>query len=92
MITVLKHVLINWSAEKNQRIKLQQAYFTLVILLAVIAGLVTLLNAYAGMNLIITAAFLAAVYLTNAVCWTVIDLIVSKKINDTFKRTTVKKR
>ena len=48
MILIIKQLLLTWNSERNQRIKLQQVYFSLAILLTIGAGLMTLLNAYVG--------------------------------------------
>lgn len=85
MILVLKQLLLTWNSERNQRLKLQQVYFSLAIVLAIVAGLVTLLNVYVGQVLIIVAAFIGMVYVTNAVSWTVTDMIVAKKISEHIK-------
>lgn len=85
MILIIKQLLLTWNSERNQRIKLQQVYFSLAILLTIGAGLMTLLNAYVGQMLVITAAFVGTVYITNAMFWIVADMIVAKKISERIK-------
>lgn len=85
MILIIKQLLLNWNSERNQRIKLQQVYFSLAIFLTIVAGLVTLLNAYVGQMLVITAAFVGTVYIANAIFWIVTDMIVAKKISERIK-------
>ena len=81
MMSIIKQLLIDWNSEKNQRIKLQQAYLVLVVLMAIASGLVTLVSLSLGRAIIMSAAILALVYIVNSISWLVLDMIVSKKIN-----------
>ena len=91
MMSIIKQLLIDWNSEKNQRIKLQQAYLVLVVLMAIASGLVTLVNLSLGRTIIMSAAILALVYVVNSVSWLVLDMIVSKKI-DLIAKVPSKKR
>ena len=81
MMPIIKQLLIDWNSEKNQRIKLQQAYLVIVVLMAIASGLVTLVNISLGRTIIMFAAILALVYIVNSISWLVLDMIVSKKID-----------
>ena len=81
MMSIIKQLLIDWNSEKNQRIKLQQAYLVIVVLMAIASGLVTLVNISLGRTIIMFAAILALVYIVNSISWLVLDMIVSKKID-----------
>ena len=87
----IKEFLITWNSEKNERLKMQRAYFALVILLAVIAGLTTLVNVSIGQNLVIISAIFALVYVVNAVSWMILEMIIAKKV-DALSKPTTKKR
>ena len=91
MMSIIKQLLIDWNSEKNQRIKLQQAYLVLVVLMAIASGLVTLVNLSLGRAIIMPAAVLALVYIVNSISWLVLDMIVSKKI-DLIAKVPSKKR
>ena len=91
MMSIIKQLLIDWNSEKNQRIKLQQAYLVLVVLMAIASGLVTLVNLSLGRTIIMSAAVLALVYIVNSISWLVLDMIVSKKI-DLIAKSSGKKR
>ena len=91
MIAIIKQLLITWNAEKNQRLKMQRAYFILVILLAVASGLITLVNVAVGRSLIMVGALIALVYIVNGLSWMIFDMIVGKKV-DQLTKTTEKKR
>ena len=91
MMSIIKQLLIDWNSEKNQRIKLQQAYLVIVVLMAIASGLVTLVNISLGRTIIMFAAILALVYIVNSISWLVLDMIVSKKI-DLIAKASGKKR
>ena len=90
-MSIIKQLFIGWNSEKNQRIKLQQAYLVLVVLMAIASGLVTLVNLSLGRTIIMSAAILALVYVVNSISWLVLDMIVSKKI-DLIAKSSGKKR
>ena len=91
MMSIIKQLLIDWNSEKNQRLKLQQAYLVLVVLMAIASGLVTLVSLSLGRAIIMSAAILALVYIVNSISWLVLDMIVSKKI-DLIAKSSGKKR
>ena len=91
MMSIIKQLLIDWNSEKSQRIKLQQAYLVLVVLMAIASGLVTLVNLSLGRAIIMSAAVFALVYIVNSISWLVLDMIVSKKI-DLIAKVPSKKR
>ena len=91
MMSIIKQLLIDWNSEKNQRIKLQQAYLVIVVLMAIASGLVTLVSLSLGRAIIMSAAILALVYIVNSISWLVLDMIVSKKI-DLIAKSSGKKR
>ena len=91
MMSIIKQLFIGWNSEKNQRIKLQQAYLVLVVLMAIASGLVTLVNLSLGRTIIMSAAILALFYVVNSISWLVLDMIVSKKI-DLIAKVPSKKR
>ena len=90
-MSIIKQLLIDWNSEKNQRIKLQQAYLVIVVLMAIASGLVTLVSCSLGRAIIMSAAILALVYIVNSISWLVLDMIVSKKI-DLIAKSSGKKR
>ena len=91
MFELLKNILFQWSEEKNQRSKLQQAYFATIILLVMVAGLATLFSPTLGQHIMILAAGLAAMYLVNAVAWALLDGLLIRKL-DMVKRTDRRKK
>lgn len=91
MIELFKNVLFDWNNDKNQRSKLQQAYFAIIIVLAMFAGVITLFSPSVGQHIMIIAAGFAGVYVVNGVVWTLLEGIVIRRL-DTIKRTTNRKK
>ena len=78
MYSLFKQFLAEWNSGKNQRTKLQQAYFLIVILLAVVSGFSSLLNGDFGRTLMLFAAFIAVVYAVNGIAWALLDAFVAQ--------------
>ena len=92
MVQLFMDFLTKWSNEDNQRTKLQKAYFCLALLATMVAGLTTLINVSLGQYIIILAAFLTAVYFTNAIAWALLDALVIKKLEVKKPTPSTKKR
>ncbi len=84
-------ILMTWNRDSNERSKLQKTYFSLALLVVVIAGLVSLINLSIGGNLVLLASFLAAVYITNTVVWALTDAFVIRELNALAKKPSSKK-
>lgn len=81
MVQLIKQLLTDWNSEKDQRLKMQRAYFVLAVLIAVVAGLITLVNFEMGRILTMIAGFLAVIFITNSIVWALLDAFVIQKIN-----------
>ncbi len=80
MLELIKRGLITWNEQKNQRLKLQQAYVALaVISLAIGGGLVLISNSAAHLAASI-AGIVGVVFLVNSVAWTVLDAIIAPRL------------
>lgn len=89
---MIKQLLSTWTAEKNQRTKMQQAYFVTALLLTIISGVATLINVSFGRSMVMIAALIALVYFVNAIAWAVFDMIISRKLEQRLKADSSKKR
>lgn len=76
----LRQVIHDWKTEKNQRVKLQQAYFAAIILLALLSGITVLIYYQLSRIAIMVAAFLAVVYIVNAIMWVIVDTVITPKL------------
>ncbi len=86
MYPLLKQFLTEWNSGKNQRTKLQQAYIMIVILIAIVAGFLSLLNDTLGRNLMFFAAIIAATYVINGVVWALLDAFVAPALPTNSKK------
>jgi hypothetical protein len=91
MFLLFKQFLTEWNSNKNQRTKLQQAYFLIIISLAVVAGFLSLLNSDFGRVLMIIAAFTAVVYIFNGVAWALLDAFIAPILPKHEAKKTVKR-
>lgn len=89
MTTTLLESLRQWNKTHDDRVKLQYAYFALVIILVVVAGLVSLLNISLGRQILALASATAVIFVVNAVAWVLLQAFVLVRLNTT-RRTTKK--
>ena len=89
MYTSLLESLKQWNKTHDERVKLQYAYFTLIIVLVVTAGLVSLLNVDLGRKILALGSMTAVVFLINAVAWALLQSFVLSRLAST-RRTTKK--
>ena len=92
MFSLFKQFLSDWNSGKNQRTKLQQAYFLIIILLAVTAGFLSLLNTDFGRALMLIATFIAIIYIFNGIAWALLDAFVSPVLPKQTVKTPRKKQ
>lgn len=90
MITTLREILTNWNKKNDDRVKLQHAYFTLIIVLVVVAGLVSLLNVETGRQILLLGSIAGVVFVVNAIAWALLESFVVRKVA-TKSRSTTKK-
>lgn len=80
MWELCKQIIINWNSEKNQRIKLQQAYFIMALIGLAVAGLMMLFNVSLSHALASISGILLIAMLANGVVWVFVDALVSPKL------------
>lgn len=81
MIESFKASLQQWQSKTSDRAKLQQTYITVAILLVVSAGIVGLLNRSLGQSILFVAILSAAMFLINAVVWSLLQSAVLTRIS-----------
>lgn len=89
MTSALLESLQQWNKTHDDRTKLQYAYFTLIIVLVVIAGLVSLLNVDLGRQLLALASIAGGIFIINAVAWVLLQSFILVRLQ-TVKRTAKK--
>lgn len=75
-----KDVLIRWSNSTTERHKLQHSYLVITILMVLIAGIVSLVNARLGHKLTYIALTAISIFIINALVWNLLNSIILSKI------------
>jgi len=85
MFESLKELFMAWNTKNGERVKLQHTYIVIALLLLIIAGLIGLINKDLGQNILAVAIISAALFLINAVVW---SLLQSAVLSRTMSRRT----
>lgn len=91
MFESLKSSLATWDAKTSERVKLQHAYIIVAVVLLVVAGVIGLMNRGLGQNILIVAIISAAMFLANAVAWSLLQSAFLMRIAAS-KRTSTRKK
>lgn len=82
MLESFKASLATWNSKNNERVKLQHAYIVLAVVLLLTAGLIGLLNREVGQNILVAAITSAALFLANAVVWSLMQSAVLMRLKN----------
>lgn len=74
-------VLNRWNTATGERQKLQHAYITLTITLILIAGVVSLVRADIGHNIMRFALIAISAFIVNAFIWNLLSSVVLSKLS-----------
>ena len=91
MFESLKSSLTTWDAKTGERVKLQHAYIIVAVVLLVVAGVIGLMNRELGQNILIVAIISAAMFLANAVAWSLLQSAFLMRIAASKRSSTRKK-
>lgn len=80
MLELIKRELTTWNEQKNQRLKLQQAYLALAVVSLAIGGGMVLISSSAAHLAASIAGIIGVVFLVNSVAWTVLDAIIAPRL------------
>lgn len=86
MFNTLYNALLEWNRTSDDRQKLQHTYLVAVVLSVVIAGLVSLIDAQSGQDLLIVPIVAGGIFLVNAVVWSILDSTVIARLSGRRKR------
>lgn len=75
-----------WNALKNERQKLQHCYLALSIVIVLLAGVISLINADSGRTVVKLALVAISAFLVNAFVWNLLQSSVLTKISSKPKR------
>jgi cell division protein FtsW (lipid II flippase) len=90
MFETLKESFISWNSKNSERAKIQHTYIVVAVFLLVSAGIVGLMNRDLGQNVLMVAILSAAMFLINAVVWSLLQSAVISRIAP--RRTTSRKK
>lgn len=91
MFESLKTSLAAWDTKTSERVKLQHAYIAVAVVLLVVAGVIGLMNRDLGQNILVVAIISAAMFLANAVAWSLLQSAFLMRIAASKRSSTRKK-
>ncbi len=91
MFESLKNSLAVWDTKTSERVKLQHAYIVIAVVLLVVAGVIGLMNRELGQNILVVAIISAAMFLANAVAWSLLQSAFLMRIAASKRSSTRKK-
>lgn len=91
MFESLKSTLAAWDTKTSERVKLQHAYIIVAVVLLVVAGVIGLMNRELGQNILVVAIISAAMFLANAVAWSLLQSAFLMRIAASKRPSTRKK-
>ena len=74
-------VLRAWNKSTPERVKLQHVYIAIIIAVTVVAGLVSLINAQLGRQLIAVAGIALVAVIANALTWALIRVYLLDRLD-----------
>ena len=78
--------LKGWNAKYGERQKLQHTYLAMIVILTVIAGLISLLSAKLGHNLMFVVLAAVIAFITNGVIWNLLNSGLLLKLSASVRR------
>ena len=81
MFESVQNNLREWNKTNDDRAKLQHTYFVVSLITLVIAGLLSLINAELGQQLLFVVFMLAAIFFANAVVWALLQSFVLSRLS-----------
>ena len=86
MFNTLYNAILEWNRSTDDRKKLQHTYVVITIISLFVAGLVSLLDAETGRDLLVVTVVAGGIYVANAVLWSLVDSFVVAKLTNRRKR------
>ncbi len=86
MFNALYNALLEWNRGSDDRQKLQHAYLVLTLLSVVIAGIVSLVDNQTGLDLLLITIAAGAIFLVNAVVWSLLESTLLARLSGRRKR------
>ena len=81
-------IIRDWNKNSSERVKLQHVYVLVIVIVTVVSGLVALIDAELGRQLIKIAGVAVVAFLANAVVWALSQTYIFTRLE---RKRTVKK-
>ena len=86
MLKSLYNTIIEWNQSTNDRQKLQHLYVIIAIASVLVAGVVSLIDQDTGQDILKITGATVAVFLINAVLWSLLESIVVARLSGRRRR------
>ena len=86
MFNALYNSLLEWNRTSDDRQKLQHLYLAIAVLSVIVAGIVSLFDNTTGQDLLIIPLGATAVFLLNAVLWSLLESTIIARLSGRRKR------
>jgi len=86
MLQDFKEGFKRWGNTTTERQKLQHTYLVITLLVILVAGIVSLINAHAGHDLTYIALASIGIFVINALIWNLLNSIVISKLPQRAKK------
>lgn len=86
MFNAIYNALLEWNRNSDDRQKLQQVYVAIIFLSVIVAGVVSLVDSQTGQDLLIVTVGAGAVFIVNAVVWSLVDSTIVARLSNRRKR------
>ena len=86
MFNALYNALLEWYRNSDDRQKLQHTYFVLAVFSVLVAGVVSLVDAQSGQDLLFITLAAGAIFLVNAVVWSLLESTLLARLSGRRKR------
>jgi multisubunit Na+/H+ antiporter MnhC subunit len=80
MFDSIKAAMVTWRTSSDDRTKMQHTYIAIAVALLLAAGLVGLINRELGERILTLALMSAAVFLINAVVWSLLQSAILARV------------
>lgn len=86
MFNALYNALLDWNRNSSDRSKMQHMYIVIVVVSLIVSGIVSLLDASLGRDMLVVTVASGAVFLVNAVLWSLLDSVVLTRLSNRRKK------
>lgn len=86
MYSAFINALVEWNRNSSDREKTQHIYLTITIISVLVAGLVSLIDAKTGQDILLVTAIGAFIFSVNAIVWALAESLIFGRLSGRRKR------